>query len=92
MLALAVIAASIVYYARLSTVFMIAMTLSAVLMLYAVGLVGAALLPVSNGQRSHRSQRRRVRRQAQRRQGKSIDENKSRARGTHAPVRTRGST
>ncbi len=49
MLALVVIAASIVYYARLSTVFMIAMTVSAVLMLYAVGLVGAALLPVSIG-------------------------------------------
>jgi uncharacterized membrane protein YGL010W len=48
-LALVVIAASIVYYARLSTIFMIAMTVSAVLMLYTVGLVGAALLPVSIG-------------------------------------------
>ena len=49
-LALIAIAGSIVYYARLSTVFMIVMTLSSALMLYVVGLMAPALLlPVSLG-------------------------------------------
>ncbi len=46
-LALFTIAASVVYYAKLSTVFMIIMTLFAALSLYVVGLLGEALLPVS---------------------------------------------
>ena len=49
-LALIAIAGSIVYYARLSTVFMIVMALSSALMLYLVGLMAPALLlPVSIG-------------------------------------------
>lgn len=48
-LALVAIAASIVYYARLSTVFMIVMALASALMLYVAGLLGTALLPVSIG-------------------------------------------
>ena len=48
-LAMAAIAGSIMYYARLSNVFMISMTLLAVLCLYLVGLLGEALLPVSIG-------------------------------------------
>ena len=48
-LSLVVIGASIMYYARLSNIFMIAMTLSAVVMLYVAGLMGSALLPVSIG-------------------------------------------
>ena len=44
-----VIGASIMYYARLSNIFMIAMTILAVVMLYIVGLIGSALLPVSIG-------------------------------------------
>ena len=48
--ALVAIAASIVYYARLSTVFMIVMALASALMLYLAGLVSPALLlPVSIG-------------------------------------------
>ena len=46
-LALITIAGSIVYYARLSTIFMVAMTLAAALSLYIAGLLGEALLPVS---------------------------------------------
>lgn len=46
-LALITIAGSIVYYARLSTVFMVIMTLAAALCLYIAGLLGEALLPVS---------------------------------------------
>lgn len=46
-LALITIAGSIVYYARLSTIFMVAMTLAAALCLYIAGLLGEALLPVS---------------------------------------------
>ena len=46
-LALIAIAASIVYYARLSTLFMVVMTLAAALSLYVAGLLGDALLPVS---------------------------------------------
>lgn len=46
-LALVAIAGSIVYYARLSTVFMIIMALASALMLYVAGLMGEALLPVS---------------------------------------------
>lgn len=46
-LALIAIAGSIVYYARLSTIFMVAMTLAAALGLYLAGLLGEALLPVS---------------------------------------------
>jgi uncharacterized membrane protein YGL010W len=46
-LALVVIAASIVYYARLSVVFMVAMALMAAVMVYGAGLMGAALLPAS---------------------------------------------
>ncbi len=45
-LALFTIAASVVYYAKLSTLFMIIMTLFAALCLYGVGLLGEALLPV----------------------------------------------
>ena len=45
-LALVTIAASVVYYARLSTLFMVIMTLFAALCLYGVALLGAALLPV----------------------------------------------
>ena len=48
-LALFSIAASVVYYARLSTLFMVIMTLFAAVCLYGVGLLGAALLPVSVG-------------------------------------------
>ncbi len=48
-LALVVIAASIVYYSRLSIVFMITMTLIAALMVYGASLMGAALLPASIG-------------------------------------------
>jgi uncharacterized membrane protein YGL010W len=49
-LALIAIAGSIVYYARLSTLFMIVMALSSALMLYVVGLMEPALLlPVSIG-------------------------------------------
>ena len=48
-LALVAIAGSIVYYARLSTVFMIVMALVSALMLYVAGLLGTALLPVSIG-------------------------------------------
>jgi uncharacterized membrane protein YGL010W len=48
-LSLIVIGASIMYYARLSNMFMIAMTVIAVLMLYIAGLMGSALLPVSIG-------------------------------------------
>ncbi len=48
-LAMAAIAGSIMYYARLSNVFMISMTLLAVLCLYLAGLLGDALLPVSIG-------------------------------------------
>ena len=48
-LALVAIAASIVYYARLSTVFMVIMALASALMLYVAGLLGTALLPVSIG-------------------------------------------
>ena len=48
-LALGVIAASVVYYARLSNNFLIAMTLFAVLCLYVVGQLGAWLLPASVG-------------------------------------------
>lgn len=47
--ALIVIAASIMYYARLSTVFMVAMTLMAAVMMYVVSLMGSALLPASIG-------------------------------------------
>ena len=47
--ALVAIAGSVVYYARLSTVFMIVMTLASALMLYLAGLLGTALLPVSIG-------------------------------------------
>ena len=47
--ALVAIAGSVVYYARLSTVFMIVMVLASALMLYVAGLLGAALLPVSIG-------------------------------------------
>ena len=46
-LALFTIAASVVYYARLSTLLMVIMTLFAALCLYGVGLMGDALLPVS---------------------------------------------
>ncbi len=46
-LALITIAGSIVYYARLSNIFMVAMTLVAALCLYIAGLLGEALLPVS---------------------------------------------
>ncbi len=46
-LALITIAGSVVYYARLSTVFMIIMTLAAALCLYIAGLLGELLLPVS---------------------------------------------
>ena len=46
-LALFTIAASVVYYARLSTLFMVIMTLFAALCLYWVGLLGTALLPAS---------------------------------------------
>lgn len=46
-LALGSIAASVVYYARLSTLFMVIMTLFAALCLYLVGQLGSALLPVS---------------------------------------------
>ncbi len=48
-LAMAAIAGSIMYYARLSNAFMISMTLLAVLCLYIAGLLGEALLPVSVG-------------------------------------------
>ncbi len=48
-LAMAAIAGSIVYYARLSNVFMITMTLVAAVCLYLAGLLGEALLPVSVG-------------------------------------------
>ncbi len=48
-LALVVIAGSIVYYARLSTVFMVSMALISALMLYVIGLLGPLLLPVSIG-------------------------------------------
>ena len=48
-LALVAIAASIVYYARLSTVFMVIMALASALMLYVAGLMGTALLPTSIG-------------------------------------------
>ena len=48
-LALVVIAGSIVYYARLSTLFMVSMALMSALMLYVVGLLGPLLLPVSIG-------------------------------------------
>ncbi len=49
-LALIAIAGSIVYYARLSTVFMIVMALASSLMLYLVGLMSPdLLLPVSLG-------------------------------------------
>ena len=48
-LALGVIAASVVYYARLSNTFMIIMTLGAALCLYVVGLLGTWLLPASVG-------------------------------------------
>ena len=48
--ALVAIAGSIVYYARLSTVFMIVMALASALMLYLAGLMSPALLlPVSIG-------------------------------------------
>jgi uncharacterized membrane protein YGL010W len=48
--ALVVIAASIVYYARLSTLFMVSMALLAALMLYVIGLMDPALLlPASVG-------------------------------------------
>lgn len=48
--ALVVIAGSIVYYARLSTVFMVSMALVSALMLYVIGLIDPAwLLPVSVG-------------------------------------------
>ena len=46
-LALFTVAGSVVYYARLSTLFMVIMTLFAAISLYLVGLMGAALLPVS---------------------------------------------
>ena len=49
-LALIAIAGSIVYYARLSTMFMIAMALASAMMLYLAGLMSPALLlPVSIG-------------------------------------------
>ncbi len=48
-LALGVIAASVVYYARLSNTFMIVMTLSAALCLYLAGQLGAWLLPACTG-------------------------------------------
>ena len=48
-LSLIVIGASIMYYARLSNAFMIAMTLSAAVMLYVAGLMGSALLRISIG-------------------------------------------
>lgn len=48
-LSLIVIGASVMYYARLSNIFMIAMTLSAAVMLYIAGLMGTALLPISIG-------------------------------------------
>ena len=48
-LALVAIAGSIVYYARLSTVFMVIMALASALMLYVAGLMGTALLPVCIG-------------------------------------------
>ena len=48
-LALVTIAASIVYYARLSTMFMVIMALASALMLYVAGLLGTALLPVCIG-------------------------------------------
>jgi uncharacterized membrane protein YGL010W len=48
-LAMAAIAGSIMYYARLSNVFMICMALMGALCLYLAGLLGSALLPVSIG-------------------------------------------
>ena len=48
-LSLIVIGASVMFYARLSNNFMIAMTISAVAMLYVAGLMGSALLPISIG-------------------------------------------
>ncbi len=48
-LAWAVFAASLVYYARLSIVFMVPMALMAVVMMYGASLMGAALLPASIG-------------------------------------------
>ena len=48
-LSLIVIGASVMYYARLSNIFMIAMTVSAAVMLYIAGLMGTALLPISIG-------------------------------------------
>jgi uncharacterized membrane protein YGL010W len=46
-LALIAIAGSVVYYAQLSTLFMVVMTLLAALCLYVAGLMGDALLPAS---------------------------------------------
>jgi uncharacterized membrane protein YGL010W len=48
-LALVAIGASIVYYARLSTLFMVVMALVSTLFLYIAGQMGATLLPASIG-------------------------------------------